>query len=49
VLHAPAAKGALQTMTYRPQTDGSVRQIGVISTDGGKTWTPSYNYVYRKR
>lgn len=49
VLRAPAAKGALQTMTYRPQTDGSVRQIGVISTDGGKTWTPSYDYIYRKR
>lgn len=49
VLHAPAAKGALQMMTYRPQSDGSVRQIGVVSTDGGKTWTPSYDYVYRKR
>lgn len=45
------AKGpkALQEMSYVPQTDGSVRQIGRISIDDGKTWTAGYDYTYRRR
>lgn len=39
----------IQRMVYRPQADGSVRQIGTVSTDGGKTWAPGYDYTYRRR
>lgn len=49
-LYAPAARpGAQQRMSYTPNPDGSVNQTGVISTDGGKTWQPGYDYVYRRR
>jgi hypothetical protein len=49
VLYAAARNGAQQRMTYRPNPDGSVNQTGVISTDGGKTWQPGYDYNYRRR
>jgi hypothetical protein len=48
VLVAPARGGGLQRMTYRPHPDGSVEQIGVISTDGGATWSAGYDYTYRR-
>jgi hypothetical protein len=48
VLVATVKGGALQRMTYRPRKDGSVEQIGVISTDGGKTWQPGYDLTYRR-
>ena len=36
-------------MTVAPQTDGTVRQSGVVSTDGGKTWSPpGYDFTYRR-
>lgn len=37
-----------QRMTYRRMPDGSVRQIGEASTDNGATWTPGYDYTYRR-
>jgi hypothetical protein len=45
------AKGAkaLQEMSYVPQADGSVRQIGRFSSDEGKTWATGYDYTYRRR
>jgi len=46
---APGRAGSLNKMVYRPQADGSVRQIGTNSTDGGKTWTPQYDYIYRRK
>ena len=49
VFLGPAQRGALQRMSYEPQADGSVRQIGKISTDGGKTWTDGYDYTYRRK
>ena len=49
VFGAPGKSGALQRMTYRPNTDGSVEQIGVISKDGGKTWEQGYDFTYRKK
>lgn len=49
VMTAPGRQGSLQKMTYRPTPDGSVRQIGEVSTDGGKTWAAGYDYTYRKR
>lgn len=48
VLTAPGAKGSMQKMTYHPVGDGAVEQIGMVSTDGGKTWNPGYDYIYRK-
>lgn len=49
-LYAPAARpGGQQRMSYTPNADGSVNQTGVVSTDGGKTWQPGYDYVYRRR
>ena len=49
VLTAPGRNGAIQQMVYRPQPDGSVRQIGTVSTDGGQSWQPGYDYTYRPR
>ena len=49
-LYAPVGPPGTQTrMSYTPNADGSVNQTGVISSDGGKTWQPSYDYVYRRR
>lgn len=47
VLSAQARNGALQRMTYHPLPGGAVEQIGVISTDGGKSWRPAYDLTYR--
>ena len=49
VLDAPARGGAIQRMTVSPEPDGSVRQRGESSTDGGVTWTPGYDFRYRRR
>lgn len=49
VLTAPGKQGALQKMTYHPGGDGTVRQTGAASIDGGKTWQPGYDYIYRKK
>lgn len=42
-------QNARQKMSYAPLADGSVRQIGRISTDDGKTWSVGYDYTYRRR
>ena len=47
-LLAPGRGGSLQRMVYSPRKDGSVHQIGTVSTDGGKTWQPGYDYTYRR-
>lgn len=49
VLDAAGRGGALQRMTVTPQADGSVRQHGESSTDGGATWSPGYDFTYRRR
>ena len=40
--------GPLVRMTYSKNEDGSVRQFGEQSTDEGKTWTPQFDFTYRK-
>lgn len=35
-------------MTFTPNADGSVRQHGERSTDGGATWTTAYDFTYRR-
>jgi hypothetical protein len=49
VFTAPGRAGALQRMSYIPAADGSVRQVGEISTDSGATWQPGYDYTYRRK
>lgn len=39
--------GPLTRMTYTPNADGSVRQFGEQSTDGGTTWAPAFDFIYR--
>ena len=47
-LTAPGKQGAIQKMVYKPLPDGSVEQVGTVSTDGGKSWQPGYDYTYRR-
>jgi hypothetical protein len=35
-------------MTYTKSADGSVRQAGLASKDGGQTWIPSFDFTYRR-
>ena len=49
VLEAPGRAGSIQRMTVSPEPDGSVRQRGESSSDGGATWTPGYDFRYRRR
>lgn len=44
---AGPGRDALVRMTYTPGADGSVRQSGQQSTDGGKTWHPSFDFTYK--
>jgi hypothetical protein len=41
-------KGRVNRMTVRAQADGSVRQSGEYSLDGGKTWRAGYDFTYRR-
>lgn len=47
----PASADSLPTLrlTFTPLDDGSVRQHGEQSTDGGKTWNTTYDFYYRRR
>lgn len=50
VLIAPGAPGVIQRMIVAPQADGSVRQTGATSRNGGETWsTGGYDFTYRRR
>jgi hypothetical protein len=39
----------LTRMTISANPDGSVRQHGELSKDDGKTWTTSFDFIYRKK
>jgi hypothetical protein len=39
---------ALIRMTYTPNADGSVRQFGEQSIDHGLTWSPNFDFTYKK-
>ena len=39
-------KDGLVRMTYTRQPAGAVRQLGEVSIDGGKTWAPSFDFIY---
>lgn len=40
---------SLQRMTFTPLEKDKVRQLGETSTDGGKTWTVSYDLLYERK
>jgi len=39
--------GPLVRMSYSKNADASVRQVGEQSTDGGKNWSPSFDFTYK--
>jgi hypothetical protein len=43
-----AGKRVIDRITFTPRPDGSVRQWWQVSRDGGKTWTTSFDGIYRK-
>ena len=45
---SPTGQKGLMRMSYSKLNDGSVRQHGESSADGGKTWTTSYDFKYVK-
>jgi len=45
---APATTPQHTRMTFTPNVDGSVRQLGETSADGA-SWTASYDFTYRRR
>jgi len=44
----PDGKPNLVRMTYTQGPEGSVRQAGQVSKDGGRTWAPSFDFTYRR-
>ena len=42
-------KHALVRMTYKPNSDGTVRQFGEQSEDHGKSWSTSFDFTYRRK
>ncbi|MEZ5891785.1 MAG: hypothetical protein R3C58_01355 [Parvularculaceae bacterium] len=47
----PGADGAvtLSRQTIVPMADGAVRNYSETSADSGKTWTMSYDFIYRRK
>ncbi len=39
-------KDGLVRMSYSRQPGGAVRQRGEVSTDAGKSWSPSFDFIY---
>ena len=46
--HRADGKRILRRMTLTKLPDGRVRQHSLASTDGGATWKPHYDYIYRR-
>lgn len=45
---APGAPRRITRMRYTPLSDGTVEQTGVISDDDGKSWKPSFSFIYTR-
>lgn len=43
------ARPTIERITWTPQPDGRVRQLWQQSTDGGKTWTTSFDGMYVRK
>lgn len=46
--HLRDGKSVMQRITWQVQDDG-VRESAVLSKDGGKTWTPAFDVLFRRR
>jgi len=46
--HLRDGKSVMQRITWEAQANG-VREWAVLSKDGGKTWAPAFDVVFRKR
>jgi hypothetical protein len=44
----PGHPGQLTRMTYTRGQDGSVRQLGQVSDDVGRSWSPGFDFTYRR-
>lgn len=45
----PDGKTMLQRLSFNARPDGTVRQFGEISTDGGQSWQVAYELFYRRK
>jgi hypothetical protein len=45
----PQKQNVVLTMTFEPRSDGTIRQSGTMSTDGGKTFQPSFDLTYTRK
>lgn len=45
----PSGGTLIRHLTFTPLDGGKVRQLAERSTDGGKTWTTEYDFVYAKK
>lgn len=48
-ISTPQKQKVVLTMTFEPRPDGTVRQSGTQSTDGGKTFQPAFDLIYAKK
>ena len=44
-----SGKKTLNRMTFSKLPNGDVRQYGDSSTDDGKTWTPTFDFIYMRK
>ena len=44
----PRGEDGLTRMTYTSEPGGAVRQKGDFSADGGKTWVPTFDFLYTR-
>lgn len=44
----PGKPEQITRMTYAPLADGAVEQKGETSDDKGKSWQPSFDFIYRR-
>lgn len=45
----PGGAAVLNRLTFTANPDRTVRQLWETSSDGGKTWAPAFDGLYRKR
>ena len=45
----PQKQNVIVTMTFEPLANGTVRQSGTQSVDGGKTFQPSFYLIYTRK